>query len=1116
MPTKNDDDSGIFNLPKAEEEIGDGAVWFPQDGPQADAIQATWCTELLYGGARGGGKGLRPHERVQTPLGGLPISALKVGDEVAHPSGKATKVIGVYPRSEQVFYKIQFCDGSHIECDEDHIWKVRYSDKNGVLGRWQLITTKLLVERFPTHEGKTFIPAIKPVQHTLSLRVHANIKIKPYLMGVLLGCKLLRSDLLRLNVSQELCDSIERHLPEGDTLKRHSWGGEIVGGATRQALIDLGINDLLVQDKYVPYVYEMGSIADRRDLLAGFLDAGATFIDNAVYFLTKCEKIAVCAQRIAWSLGIYSRISGRDHDGMIKTYNVSLVHGERDLPFKLATKKTLYNRLPNTAFRTKERQITAITKAKAGKSVCIKVSHPDGMFVAGKSYVATHNTDYLLGDWLQDVDKYGEAWQGIFIRRTYDDLRHAIKRSQQVFGATGDCMYKVTAKEWQWENGATLRFVYLDSSQDASRFQGHEFVWIAFDEIGQWSDDAGYLMLTACLRSSHDVPTKRIRATANPGGPGHHWVKARFIDYAPDGYKPFDDPETNITRMFIPSKVSDNKILLEKDPDYADRLKGVGSPELVRAWLEGDWTAITGAYFSEFSTKRHVRRPFKIPPHWLKFRAFDWGSAAPFACLWFAVSDGTIEGLGKGTLVVYREWYGASGPNKGLRMRQEDVARGIIEREERGEIITYSVADPAMFKEEGGPSIAEVFYREGVNFRRADNARIVGWNNIRSRLIGDDDGYPGLVFFSTCTNCIRTVPALQHDLKKQEDIDTTGDDHCFAAGTLVATIDGDIPIEQLTEGYVKSRHGDYTYFFNGRRTREAADVVKVTYSDGTCVVCTPDHQFLTRDGWVKAVNLSGTISSENRTWTPQLLQKAYKSLTACVITNAASTSADKRSVKRGARGYIGLCGNIITGQFLKAWKSTIKTITETIIALTILNYSLRLHTANTTASYAVGQSLVRERERRPQNGIGAKPGERGIGSMSGKIAGNSWITFLLRTSKKSASNAASLTIPLSLRRVLASIVTRIAKQKRCVSVERLKEKQDVYCITVPRDEAFTLSIGVVVHNCGDSLRYGCMSRPYTKRAENIASSQAIKVVKPTLNDVIRANNKVSKPTYNLI
>lgn len=391
-------------------------------------------------------------------------------------------------------------------------------------------------------------------------------------------------------------------------------------------------------------------------------------------------------------------------------------------------------------------------------------------------------SDFLLGDFLQDVPTYGAAWQGALFRRTYPELEELINRSRELFPATG-AEWTEQKKTWTWPNGAMLRMRYLEREQDATRYQGHQYTWIGWDELGQWATMFAYRYLRARLRSAKSVPTMRIRCSANPGGVGHHWIKSYFIDPAPTGFVPLRDDETGMERMFIPSRVTDNRILLANDPGYIGRLKGLGSPTLVRAWLEGDWSVIVGAYFPEFSTDKHVIAPRDLPPSWPRFRALDWGSARPFAVGWWAVSDGSLPAFPRGALVNYREWYGMQPgqPNVGVKMTAEEVADGILTRE-AGDRISYGVADPAIFSEDGGPSIAERMSRRGCHWTKADNARVArngamgGWDQVRARLKGED-GRPMIYLFSTCTHLIRTLPALQHDDLRPEDVDTDGEDH---------------------------------------------------------------------------------------------------------------------------------------------------------------------------------------------------------------------------------------------------------------------------------------------------------------------------------------------------
>jgi hypothetical protein len=244
--------------------------------------------------------------------------------------------------------------------------------------------------------------------------------------------------------------------------------------------------------------------------------------------------------------------------------------------------------------------------------------------------------------------------------------------------------------------------------------------------------------------------------------------------------------------VFIPAKVTDNPRLQESDPNYINRLKASGSEQLVRAWLEGDWNIVEGAFFPEFSTSRHVITPFIPPADWTRFRSMDWGSARPFSVGWWAVvqdqrvHDGKI--MPRGAIVRYREWYGMlpGKPNEGLKIPAEIVAQGIVSRETHDgvrEKISYGVLDPAAFAVVSGPSIGETMLRHKAIFRRADNTRVSrdkrmgGWDQLRARLVGDKDGHAMIFFMDHCRDAIRTLPMMQHDPNRPEDLDTDGEDH---------------------------------------------------------------------------------------------------------------------------------------------------------------------------------------------------------------------------------------------------------------------------------------------------------------------------------------------------
>ena len=430
-------------------------------------------------------------------------------------------------------------------------------------------------------------------------------------------------------------------------------------------------------------------------------------------------------------------------------------------------------------------------------------------------------SDYLLGDFAYDI---GEAWgpnhKGILFRKTYPQLQDIIKRALEIYPRMFPGVHhKDSGKTWIWPNGAELRFRHMDSDLAWTEYQGHNYTWIGFDEIGEWSSSEPYLRMKATLRSALPHPYKRMRSTANPGGAGHAWLKSYFnIDKNPKGlhaFRPKDDEEhaelleqilidldlpelsahKKMRRMFVPSKITDNKILLESDPDYPVRLMELGSADAVRAWLAGDWDILAGAYFTEYSSVRHVMKPFTIPEHWVRFRSMDWGSAAPFAVYWFAVADGTdvlgqdgnyIE-IPRGALIVYREWYGASKPNIGLKLSDVEVGKGIkdlekddINKTTKQTLIEFGVIDPSAGTRHGAKSSMETYAEEGVYFTKGSNNRIMGWAELRSRLKGKE-GIPMIYFFDTCKDIIRTLPHLQHDRHKIEDVDTDNEDHAADA-----------------------------------------------------------------------------------------------------------------------------------------------------------------------------------------------------------------------------------------------------------------------------------------------------------------------------------------------
>jgi len=385
-------------------------------------------------------------------------------------------------------------------------------------------------------------------------------------------------------------------------------------------------------------------------------------------------------------------------------------------------------------------------------------------------------TAALLGDFLQDVDRYKEHWSGVLFRRTYPELEEVIRQSHKFYPQTG-AIFKAGTKTWHWPNGARLKLRALERKQDASKYQGHEYAFIGWDEITNWPTADAYQEIIACLRSSGAQMLARIRASGNPGGAGHQWVKDRWgIGEHKKGYRLIRDEETGLHKCYIPSRTTDNPSLILNSPNYVRQLKAVGSKELVRAWLKGDWDIVLGAYFDEWSESIHVIDDidiFDLPRGWKIYRAYDHGSYHPFCVLWHTYAGQGMKGVKPGTLLFLREWWGGDASGKGLKLSVADIAEGIREREAGfGRKVDAGPADNQIFEEDGGMPLSEIMAARGVYWTRSDKRRITGWNQVRYRLQANL-----IKFCKSCTYTRLTMPALQHDDVKQEDVDTTGNDH---------------------------------------------------------------------------------------------------------------------------------------------------------------------------------------------------------------------------------------------------------------------------------------------------------------------------------------------------
>lgn len=411
----------------------------------------------------------------------------------------------------------------------------------------------------------------------------------------------------------------------------------------------------------------------------------------------------------------------------------------------------------------------------------------------GKSYA-------MVADPVRYFDN--NKFRGLLLRRTNDELRELINVSKQLYpalypGGRGQgAHWTEREKTWTFPSGATLWMSYLEKDDDVYRYQGQAFSWIGFDELTQWSTPFAWNYMRSRLRTTTESGLPLcMRATSNPGGVGHHWVKKAFVDPAPAG-KAFwaRNLETNevltwpknsefavrnglvgkpmFKRRFIPANLFDNPYLAE-DGAYEANLLSL--PEHQRKQLlEGNWDVNEGAAFPEWNRSIHVVPYFEIPNAWAKFRACDYGYGSQSAVIWFAVDPNTDQ------LIIYDELF-----KKGVTA--VDLADMILERE-LGYRIRYGVLDSSMWHQRGdtGPSMAEKMIARGCRWRPSDRSkgsRVSGKNELHRLLQVDNfTQEPRLVVMENCLELISQLPSIPLDKKNPDDVDTNFvNDHGYDA-----------------------------------------------------------------------------------------------------------------------------------------------------------------------------------------------------------------------------------------------------------------------------------------------------------------------------------------------
>lgn len=1010
----------------------DKIVWSPLPGSQTLAMSCP-AQIIVYHGSRGPGKSIANEINVLCDSGFKPAGDITYDDKLVAIDGTYVNVLGIYPQGVIQLYDVEFFDGEVVEACAEHRW-LSLNNKTGYREGWKVRTTKQIMEMkvgcsVPYLQGgiqgKQWC-GIDPYMlgYIIANGTTGSRNVTIYSID---------EEILEYAKSKHGW-SIYR----GSQTANRAYCPQYQDNLWREALESHKIGDkkcvpkgLLESDPETRLALLQGLMDGDGSCESGAKSRYSTVSEQLakdVVYLVKSLGGWANYRKQTFTDEQQSKRIGNREGSRNWIYRVDISHHNKFNPFRLERKASQYKEQKTCLTRG----IKSITPSRMADAVCFAVEHPDHCFIVG-DFVVTHNTDSQLMRFRSRVGQgYGRHWRGIIFDREYKNLDDLVSKSMRWFPEFKDGCRFINSKsdyKWVWKTGEELLFRTVKKDQDYWSYHGQEFPFIGWNELTKYPTGNLFEMMMSCNRSSfrpEDFPfyingwkferdnvieyvsadhryaeqrllpeiSLEVFATCNPHGTGHNWIKKKFINASPMGkilrntvnvYNPRTQKREDVvkTQVHIFGSYRENKYL---SPEYVATLESIDEPNKKKAWLHGDWDVVAGGMFDDlWDTSQHVVTPFKIPESWRIDRSFDWGSSAPFSVGWWAESDGSevvlpngkIMSTIRGDIFRIKEWYGSNGrPNEGLRMLDEDIAAGIVEREISSGLhlrVVPGPADGSIFNVENGNSTAARMAAKvkvlgkvhpGVTWMRADKSsgsRKAGWGKLRTYLRDAKQPYlldqfgkpildkpiprekPGLFVFNTCKNFIDLVPCLPRSEKDPDDVD------CFVAGTLISCPSGEIPIEELKVGdFVNTPIGPRQLLKAGIAGKSS--VITIELSNGKKLTGTLDHKIYVENYGLRPLCklLLGDIllTEENLSWLKSKSIMEYL-LDAIPMLKRVLPPTPIFHVVLGLlkiwdrRYYTALFGELNAVKFQKDSMFTTKIMTRQIIALKTLNYYLQ-------------------------------------------------------------------------------------------------------------------------------------------------------------------------------
>ena len=374
--------------------------------------------------------------------------------------------------------------------------------------------------------------------------------------------------------------------------------------------------------------------------------------------------------------------------------------------------------------------------------------------------------------------------------------------------------YREQKNRWDVGNGSMIHCCHCQYEKDVFQYQGAEIDLLLIDELTTFNAFQ-YDYLRGRVRPTTDYPAgfrgklPGIICASNPGGIGHGFCKERWIDPRPE-YKIWrtGKKQGGMLRQYIPGLLADNKVLMERDPEYINRLNGLPEPYRT-AYMTGDWDIFIGQMFA-FTKKYHTIDPIPVPENATIYMTFDWGFGRPYSVGWWWIDN-------DGRLYRFNELYGCL-PGQidvGLRHTADEVAERILEHEHQMGITERNITrfgPPDCWNKlpnyaSGGQKrgVAETFTEYGLVMNKVNVHRKTKIQAFHDRLRVPKDAkgnmteWPMMLVYNTCEHFIKTVPLLQALATNVEEVNQSGPDHQFDDACLICQM-RELPAHAKTAG----------------------------------------------------------------------------------------------------------------------------------------------------------------------------------------------------------------------------------------------------------------------------------------------------------------------------